>query len=149
MALQTPNSPLLLQNISVTDRGEMSISVYTGQLSTRTVIDGIKKVKNAFPNLPSGFYDILSDRIKENGFSDERLIDAINHVIDNCIYPTPTIANFIGYDKRIRLCSYEEMLSKETGSWDNYKPVKLPDREKLVWVHTDDIKRSKLQIFEK
>jgi len=134
----------------------MSISVYSGELSTRTVIDGIKKIKAAFPNLPPDFYDILSDRIKENGFSDMRFVNAINHVIDTCKYPTPTIADFIGYDKQIKLYSYDEMLVKINFAgnsvsfpWDNYKPVKFMDREKLVWVHNDDIRKYKLKIYER
>ena len=133
----------------------MSISVYSGELSTRTVIDGIKKIKAAFPNLPPDFYDILSDRIKENGFSDMRFVNAINHVIDTCKYPTPTIADFIGYDKQIKLYSYDEMLVKinfagnsVSFQWDNYKPVKFMDREKLVWVHNDDISKYKLKIYK-
>jgi len=133
----------------------MSISVYSGELSTRTVIDGIKKIKAAFPNLPPDFYDILSDRIKENGFSDMRFVNAINHVIDTCKYPTPTIADFIGYDKQIKLYSYDEMLAKinfagnsVSFQWDNYKPVKFMDREKLVWVHNDDISKYKLKIYK-
>ena len=131
----------------------MSISVYSGELSTRTVIDGIKKIKAAFPNLPPDFYDILSDRIKENGFSDMRFVNAINHVIDTCKYPTPTIADFIGYDKQIKLYSHEEMLAKinfigNSFRWDNYKPIKFRDREKLVWVHVDDISKYKLKIYK-
>ena len=144
-----PSSPLLLQNISVTDRGEMSISSYTGQLSTRTVIDLVKKIKAAFPNLPAGFYDVLSERAKDQGFSNTRFIDAVNHVIDTCRYPTPTIADFIGFDKRINLFSYWEYINKEEGSRNSYKPVQYPGRDKLVWVHIDDIEKYKLKIFEK
>ena len=133
----------------VSERGEMSISVYSGKLNTPTYIEGVKKIKAAFPNLPAEFYDILSDRVKAQGFSDERFIDAVNHVIDTCIFPTPTIANFIGYDKKIKLFSYWEMTNKEPGSWDYFKPVRIPDREKPVWVHIEDIKKYKLEIIEK
>jgi len=55
----------------------------------------MEKIKKAFPSLSGDFYDILCERIKENNFSDKELINAINHVIDTCIYPVPTIANFI------------------------------------------------------
>ena len=139
--------PLLSRSISVTNKGEMVVSVYAGELTTRIVIEGIKKIKAAFPNLPADFYDILSERLKANKFSDEKFIDAVNNVIDNFVYPTPTIANFIGYDKNIRLYSYEEMLAKANLNepWDNYKPVKFPDREKPVWIRLDDIKKYNLK----
>ena len=85
-----------------------------------------------------------------------RFVNAINHVIDTCKYPTPTIADFIGYDKQIKLYSYDEMLVKINFAgnsvsfpWDNYKPVKFMDREKLVWVHNDDIRKYKLKIYER
>lgn len=59
----------------------------------------MQKLKKAFPTLPEEFYDILCERIKEHELTDKRLIKAVNYVIDNCVYPTPTIANFILYDQ--------------------------------------------------
>jgi hypothetical protein len=59
----------------------------------------IAKIKKAFPALPVEFYDILCEKIKEHNFTDHRLVKAVNHVIDSCIYPTPTIAQFITFDK--------------------------------------------------
>jgi len=59
----------------------------------------MEKIKHAFPSLQKEFYDVLCDRLKEHEFSDERLLKAVNHVIDTCIYPIPVIANFIIFDK--------------------------------------------------
>lgn len=127
----------------------MSISIYTGKLTTQFYIETVKKIKKAFPSLFPGFYDILSERIKVLGFTNERLADAVNHVIDTCIYPTPTIANFIGYDKKIKLYTHGEIVKKMEGEgthvWENYKPVQFPDREKLVWVTIEDIKKYNLK----
>lgn len=124
---------------------ELYLSVYRGELSTRTVIECGKKIKQAFPSLPPGFYDVLSQRISHHKFSDERLRDAVNHVIDNCIYPTPTIAQFVGFDKRVRVLKYEEYLAKigEYGSWvgKDYAPIKFHDQERPVWIHVNDIKK--------
>ena len=56
-------------------------------------------------------------------------------------------------DRKIRSYTYDQIVkrSNESGKeiWDYYKPVKFPQHEKPVWVHIDDIKRYKLQIFEK
>lgn len=97
----------------------------------------------AFPSLPSEFYDILSNRIIDKRIGDKRLIDAVNHVIDNCIYPTPTIANFITFDKRVKLFAYEQMVKKaeEFGGmiWESYKAVEIPGSDKKVWVHVKDL----------
>jgi len=70
-------------------------------------------------------------------------MDSITNVIDTCIYPTPTIAQFISWDKKIKVHTYDEMLKL----WDQgigreaYKPIKFADREKMVWVDVDDIKK--------
>lgn len=121
-----------------------SLSVYSGELSVEGLAKGLKTIQKSFPALPIDFYDVLTDRIKANCFSDERFADAIIHVIDTCIYPQPTIAQFISFDKRIKLHSYEEMLSKldkyGDGIWKSYQVVNLPNRQKPVWVHVDEIK---------
>ncbi len=86
------------------------ISSYKGELTEKCMIESATKIKIAFPSLPVQFYDLLTQRIKDKGFSDERLSDAVNHVIDNCIYPTPTIAQFLSYDKNIKIYTYDQML---------------------------------------
>ena len=35
---------------------------------------------------------------KEEGFSEEKINKAISHVVKNCRYPNPTIAQFINFD---------------------------------------------------
>ena len=127
----------------------MAVSIYQkDKLSPRALIEGIKKIKAAFPNLPAGFYDILTERLKINGFSDERFLDAVNNLLDTFRYPTPTVADFISYDRQIRLYTYEEMLARGAELWEMHKAVKMDEKEKPVWVHVDDIKKYRLQIFE-
>jgi len=84
------------------------ISIYSGHLTPLGITESMIKIKRSFPELDKEFYDILQDRLKENKFCDSRLKDAVNHVIDHCVYPRPTIAEFISYDKRVRLYSYYE-----------------------------------------
>jgi len=106
----------------------------------------VKSIQRAFPALPPGFYDIFSDRLKANGFCDERIKDAVSHVIDTCPYPTPTIANFISFDKKIKLYTYQEMVKKSEewgpGVWETFKAIKLPGHQKPVWVNIDEAKRT-------
>ena len=128
-------------NSGVTDE----ISLYTGELTPKAVVNNIANIKKAFPGLPAGFYDVFTDRIKENGFCDERLRDAVSHVIDNCIYPQPTIAQFISYDKTLKFKTHDQMCKDE--SWGTYLPVKFPDRPKVIWVHANDIKLYKLNKY--
>ena len=116
------------------------ISLYTGELTTKVIIESVAKIKKAFPTLPIGFYDVFTDRLKANGFNDARLRDAVAYVIDNCIYPTPTIAQFISFDKRIKTYTYSEYCDLcNKGDGKNYEPMTLPGNSKPVWVHVNDI----------
>jgi len=125
----------LQENLQQTNQFSISIydgKIYDGKLTTECIINEVKKLKNAFPSLPKGFYDVLTDRIKELGFSDARLTDAVNNMIDTCIYPQPTIANLISWDKRIKLYNYQQIveLVNQYGVsvWDHYKAVKISAR---------------------
>jgi len=114
-----------------------SLSLYSDeQFSTRTELKCVVELKNAFPSLPIGFYDILHDRLVDNKFSDTRLKDAVKNLIDTCVYPTPTIANIISWDKRIKLFSYNEMtdLIMKFGSntWNDYFKKEVNGR--VYWV---------------
>jgi len=132
-------------------QGENEISTYKGELTPRFVMEQMAKIQNAFPALPSGFYEAMSARLKEAGFCNERLSDAVNHVIDTCIYPQPTIAQFISFDKKVKLYSYQDMLKMaDDGLWsESFQAVKLDGRTFPVWAHIDDIKKFNLQIFKK
>ena len=125
------------------------ISIYKGELHPECIFENVGRIKKSFPTLPIDFFDVFDDRLKANGFTDERLNDAVAHVIDTCIYPTPTIAQFISFDKTIKLYSYEDMVKKteEFGPeiWNTYISIQFPDRVKKAWVHVDDIKKYNLK----
>jgi hypothetical protein len=126
-------SPDSLQSISPAITNN-SLSVYQGELSIPFAITQTLRLKKAFPNLPEGFYDILLERVKETGFTDQRLKDAIDTLIDNFIYPTPAIANIISFDKRVKLHTYPEVcdLVVKGNIWDDFAKVKM--KGKIFWI---------------
>lgn len=136
------NLQRLLPSISETDN-QLTISVYAGKLTTENWIDNVKRLKKTFPTLPEGFYDVLAERLTDNTFTDERFTDAVKNVIDTCVYPQPTIAQFISFDKRIKLYTYEQYvkLVDEGSNASSYQPVKLKDNPLPVWIHINDIKK--------
>jgi len=123
--------------------GQYSISIYDGELTTECIVNQVKKLKQAFPALPKGFYDILTDRIQEIEFSDKRLTSAVNNLIDTCVYPIPTIANLITWDRRVKLYTYRQMVEMTNeygaGVWDEYKAVKAPGINIRVFASVLDI----------
>lgn len=111
------------------------ISIYSGELTQKGVAANIIRIKAAFPSLPIGFYEVIMDRLKDAGFTDERFTDAVNNVIDTCEYPNPTIAKFLKFDEHIELLTYKQMtsLAYEYGSkvWDKYQKRKIGN--KMYW----------------
>jgi hypothetical protein len=104
-----------------------------------TFARNVAKIKMAFPELDRDFYSILKSRIIDKGFSDQRLNDAVNHVIDTCQYPTPTLANILSFDKRVKILSYHDLctlVGKNEASWGNYAKVMITG--KLFYVRKDE-----------
>ena len=98
-------------NTSLTRKdNNYEMSIYRGELTKICLGESIMKLKQTFPSLPNDFYDVFSDRITDNKFNNDRLKASINHVIDNCVYPVPTIAQFISFDKHIKLYTYQDMM---------------------------------------
>lgn len=108
------------------------------------------KLKEAFPDLSTGFFDMLQDRLKANNFNDQRLEYAINKVIDECIYPKPTIAQIIQHDKTIKTYSYNEVLeihNKTGNAFKFYRPVKIDNN--IRYMELDNIEKYGFEIYKK
>lgn len=118
--------------------------MYAGVFTNAVAAINITRIKAAFPALPDAFFGILASRIIDNDFCNERLTDAVNHVIDTCQYPNPSVAEFISFDRKVKVFTYEEMLKKASDMgnaiWTSYRAVQFKNREKKVWVHVDDVK---------
>jgi hypothetical protein len=111
--------------------------------------EGVARIKKAFPQVSSGFFDVLLEEIKRIGFTDKRFEDAVTNLIHGCEYPVPTIARLVSWDKKIQLYNYYHMCDKvdKFGStvWETYKKVVLPGRTKPVWASMADIETYNLK----
>ena len=128
-----------MQSLVINENGEHSISLYTGELQPKIVAESVAKIKAAFPSLKPEYFSLFIDRLKERGFSDHRLIDSVNNVIDNCQYSTPTLANFLSFDKRVKIYNYHEMCNVVSNNRlePNYFS-KIRINGKLFWIKTSD-----------
>lgn len=137
------------------DKGDrFEISVYRGELTMQCLAENQIKLLKVFPSLTPSFHEILTERLKLNNYCDKRLNDAVGHVIDNCIYPTPTIAQFISFDKKIKVYDYSQKLKliNEIGEKANklYKMVRLIDNQpNPMYAHINDIQEYNLELWEK
>ena len=124
--------------VSISDN-DASLSVYHGDITQENFVRSVARIKVAFPDLNKEFYQLLKERIMEKGFSDQRLTDAVNHVIDTCLYPTPTLANFLSFDKRVKLITYQELctlIGKGEATMDAYERMRI--NGKVFFVRKDE-----------
>jgi len=110
------------------------ISIYTDKLTTAGIVSNVARIKQAFSQLELGWYDVLTDMLRKCNFTDKRLSDSVDHVIKTCVYPHPTIAQFLSFDKKVKVNSYNDMirLVDEFGRsvWDEYNTIDLPNGKK-------------------
>ena len=121
------------------EASEYTLTAYSGELTQASVAKNVAKVKAAFPALTPEFFKILVDRLVEKGFSDERLTDSVNNLIDTCQYPTPTLANILSFDKRVKILDYNQVCSlihKQEAAFDNFSKIFIG--EKMFYVRTSD-----------
>lgn len=101
------DTPVVLKS---SDGGSIEMSVYQrGSVSPEVLGTEIKKLQTAFPARGDGFFNLLAERIVANGFSDQKLKDAVAKCIDTFSYKEINISDIIGYDKRVKLYTYGEM----------------------------------------
>lgn len=97
-------------------------------LTERNLAIYLKKLREAFPRQTDTFFDILTERIIANGFSDQRLADAVNNVIDNFRYKELSVADIIQHDKRVKLYTYPEVVAMVTAwqaTFDDFEIRKI------------------------
>jgi hypothetical protein len=129
--------PTLFQvnsQIWTNEQGENFISHYQDKLTKEEIIKQTANIKCSFPSLPPEFYLLFSERIRDNKFTDKRLRDSVAHVIDTCVYPNPTIAQFLSFDKREKLFTRNEMLKivNDGGIWNHYEKVEV--KNETFWI---------------
>ena len=133
-----------LSEVQLINRGDSyMLSAYQGKFSEKGWKACASMIRAAFPKLDKEFYIILKNRIADLKFNDQRLVDSVKSVIDNCEYPEPTIANFIKFDKSIELLDHQQFLRRNDEmngkASDYYKAVSIENVDFPLWAHVRDI----------
>lgn len=93
--------------------GELALSLYSDTCATPdNIAKAIRRLRSAFPKMGNEFFDILYERLVKNGFTEQRLEDAVNQVIDNFQYRELNVADVVSFDKRAKLFSYNQMCNE-------------------------------------
>ena len=129
--------------------GSQAVSIYSGGRTKQGLMAAISKILIAFPGLSKEQADLLKDRFAENNFTDERMMDAAKHVIDTYegYGKIPNIANFIRFDKQVKIMTYRELCSahdKGDLAFGDYEPVDMGG-EKPFFAKAIDVDRYKIK----
>jgi len=147
------NLQVCLPNTLINKGEAYEISVFKKTCTEVVQVQQVAKIKQSFPQLETSFFQVLLGRVRDLEMSDDRLAAAVNYVIDNCIYPTPTIAQFVGFDKSIELFDYQQSVKKNNelhGYFHKFhKAIRLQGHEKPFWAKVVDIEAYKLELFNK
>jgi len=115
------------------------ISVYKDSLTPDCVALEMEKLSAAFPALNQNFINLISERIVANGFTNNRLKDAVGNVIDNFTYQKPNISDIIRFDKKIKLYNAAETSKMVTDEGYRYEDFSHYHRNgQLYWIKKTD-----------
>lgn len=124
------------------NNGSSGLSLYkAGELSPECIVQNQLRLSAAFPRMGENFFNLLTERLIEREFSDERLTDAINHLIDNFQYKELSIADVIRFDRVKKLYTYGEYcdaVGSGLASSDDFKAHYVEGRKKPFWVKVSD-----------
>ena len=157
--LQTTNlEGLQKESLTIKTSNEDSVSVYQGgQLTRDCVVNETQKILVAFPKIEPQMIDLLRERFKANVFNDDRIRDAVAFVIDNYtgFDKLPAIADFVRYDKRVKIWDYDSILRHtkdyspdERGAfWNTLEKIDV--NGELRWAKKEDVKQFNLKKYIK
>lgn len=95
--------------IRADDHCQVSIYHKGAKATQEQIIRNIAKLEMAFPKMERGFFKILLDRIDANSFSNKRLENAVNYVIDKFQYKELNVADIISWDKHINIYTHSQV----------------------------------------
>lgn len=125
--------------------GELALSLYNDTCATPdNIAKAIKRLRSAFPKMGNEFFDILYERLVKNGFTGQRLEDAVNHVIDSFQYKELNVADVVSFDKRAKLHTYNQMCNEIANGqsvMDDYQRLEIDGKN--YWARKVDLINAK------
>lgn len=117
------------QGVIIRDEsGNAEISLYSGELEPTVILQSVNRLRVAFPKMSDDFFNVLAERIVANKFSNKRLQDAVNHILDNFQYKELNISDIVKFDKRAKLYSYNDvcnLVTRNQASFSDFQIVEI------------------------
>lgn len=120
------------------------VSIYNDNIANdEFILEQIKRLYICFPDTNKEIFKELFNRIKANEFTEKRLQDAIDNIIDTHTFKTITVADVISYDKTIDIYSYVDVcnIAYEKGAeiWDNFSKVVIGND--IFYIKNSDVNK--------
>lgn len=128
--------PQVLRKLTESDQQCSEVSLYNDPKATeKHVTDECKRLAVAFPSITPQMIAVMMQRIQAKGMTGKQVTDAINNVIDNFKYPCPTVADIVGWDKKVKLYTHDEaraMLEPGCTFTDWFETIKVKGQVKWI-----------------
>ena len=128
---------------------DAKLFLYPGILTEENIQMQTTRLKAIFPELKKEWFDILYNFLKEENFTDTRLMAAVNYCRDNCPYRQPPLAWILSFGKDIEVFNYGQMLKKESELgewiWKDYTNIEIDG--KSCWCSNADYDKYKFKKF--
>lgn len=103
------------EGIKVSQNKRNEISVYNDNLvNPKTIAASVAKLSIAFPKMSNDFFNLLAEMVVDEKFTENRMIDAVKHVIKNFQFKELNISDVVKFDRKIKLYTYNEVCSMVT-----------------------------------
>lgn len=120
--------------------GGHGLSLYkAGKLSPEIIVQSQLRLHAVFPRMGEDFFNLLTERLIENNFSDQKLTDATNHLIDNFQYKELNIADILRFDRAKKIYTYSEFcdeISRGLARGDDFEMIEIENKN--YWIKTAD-----------
>lgn len=117
------------------DEQSFAISTYEGApATTEEVRTEITRLKNAFPQMSAPVFATIIEMLVEEGWTRERIQDAVKKVIMTNKYPTFTPATLLEFDKPKKLYNYRgycNLISQQKAVHEDFDSIKIDG--KIFW----------------
>lgn len=120
----------------IEDNGEFKISVYQDSpADNETIQSQLKRLAQCFPATEQVVVRELYNRILFHKFSRQRLIDAVDNVIDTNKYKTFNVADIISYDKTVAVYNHKQICDMAVSNkniWNNIKILDIDQKKYYI-----------------
>ena len=108
---------------------ETRISRYKDEIAKPAdILNQIDRLRACFKANSDTFYSVLSERIAATQMTQIQLLESVNNLLDNFKYKEINISDVIGFDKYVRLYSYNEvcnLVTEHKASFEDFQIVKI------------------------